>query len=589
MFLRKRLQLALMALCMASSLPAWAQDDEFIRESNNRLQRQREAQVRANDTFGLLAAELAWAKGDAGTALAAYRLLLERTQDAGVAERAMEMALNLGAQDEASKIYQAWQKLDATGSSPMSKRVAFVQNLAHQQYAQAADGMVDLVAHSSEEQRAQLFILLADMALDNSQLAKTMFKAVQTQTEQATVLPETWTALAVFAAVNQDEKNTENALQNLLKLDNRLSLGVREILVQLAQTQTDVVRKAMQGMDMSAASSVWTAMQAETLMRANEISEARQLLQTAIEQQADADLYLQLATLEEKRNPELSLTHLQKVYDLGHARQKNIAASVLAMNFLQQKNLAQSKIWTERLNGANVAFEKAMLQAMLAVEEKRWVAAEQAIERANKVRKADSVLFSLEIFFRLRLHILANQADTKIVAQRFDEIVKRLQQANTPAEVLNEVLYQRGIFYADRLKRSDLAVADFQRYLQTQPNDAKVLNALGYTLLTQKNPDVKQAFALLQQAHQLEPESAMIRDSIGWAHYLRGEPEQALPHLQYAFEREPDAEVAAHLGEVLWQTGDKEQAKRVWRQGWQTDKKHEILRDTLKRFGVQFK
>ena len=118
------------------------------------------------------------------------------------------------------------------------------------------------------------------------------------------------------------------------------------------------------------------------------------------------------------------------------------------------------------------------------------------------------------------------------------------------------------------------------------PDSAAGLNALGYTMLSLPKSEWAEAMRLIEEAYQLDSQSAAINDSLGWAYFLKGDAEAALPHLQFAYDQTPDAEVAAHLGEVLWTLGQHEKARLVWRTALQQEPQHRVLRDTLRRLGV---
>ena len=128
-------------------------------------------------------------------------------------------------------------------------------------------------------------------------------------------------------------------------------------------------------------------------------------------------------------------------------------------------------------------------------------------------------------------------------------------------------------------------MADLRIYNRLRPNSAEGMNALGYTLLSQPQ-HLNEAFGLIQAAYQLQPKSAAINDSLGWAYFLKGDARAALPLLQFAYQQMPDPEVAAHLGEVLWTLGQRDEARRIWAEALQQDAQHKVLNDTLKRLGV---
>lgn len=136
-----------------------------------------------------------------------------------------------------------------------------------------------------------------------------------------------------------------------------------------------------------------------------------------------------------------------------------------------------------------------------------------------------------------------------------------------------------------QVMRNDIEAAeqDLRHILTAQPNDARALNALGYTLVDQTDR-VEEGAALIERAYALEPQDPAIIDSMGWAAFREGDLQAALGYLQLAYERLPeDAEIAAHLGEVLWMLGRREQARAIWSQAQEHDASHPVLLETLQR------
>jgi tetratricopeptide (TPR) repeat protein len=93
--------------------------------------------------------------------------------------------------------------------------------------------------------------------------------------------------------------------------------------------------------------------------------------------------------------------------------------------------------------------------------------------------------------------------------------------------------------------------------------------------------------ALLEAALQTSPDSAAIMDSLGWAYFRAKDYAKAKPLLQQAYDLKRDPEVAAHLGELLWVTGNAAAARKLWVQGLAIDPKHKILNSTLKRLNIK--
>ena len=124
---------------------------------------------------------------------------------------------------------------------------------------------------------------------------------------------------------------------------------------------------------------------------------------------------------------------------------------------------------------------------------------------------------------------------------------------------------------------------DLRRILVTDPDHVDALNALGYTLADQTDR-LDAAESLIERALQLRPDDPAILDSMGWVLYRKGQPAAAEDYLRRALEHGFDAEIAAHLGEVLWTLGRQDEARAVWRHALDEAPEHEYLLRVLSRF-----
>jgi tetratricopeptide (TPR) repeat protein len=138
---------------------------------------------------------------------------------------------------------------------------------------------------------------------------------------------------------------------------------------------------------------------------------------------------------------------------------------------------------------------------------------------------------------------------------------------------------------AEKLDKLD----DMERLLRgiiaIDPTYHHAYNALGYSL-ADRNLRLPEAKQLIQKALEYAPGDPYISDSLGWVEFRLGNFDEALRVLQGAFAAKPDAEIAAHLGEVLWQMGRREQALQTWREGTKLNSDNETLLKTLKRLRV---
>jgi tetratricopeptide (TPR) repeat protein len=107
------------------------------------------------------------------------------------------------------------------------------------------------------------------------------------------------------------------------------------------------------------------------------------------------------------------------------------------------------------------------------------------------------------------------------------------------------------------------ALHELKAVAALRPTDPAALNAYGYTLADTRR-QLPVARRLIERAHAAAPKNASILDSLGWVLFRQGHSEEALPYLNAAYADDHDGDVAAHLGEVLWQLGRRSDAERIW-------------------------
>lgn len=146
------------------------------------------------------------------------------------------------------------------------------------------------------------------------------------------------------------------------------------------------------------------------------------------------------------------------------------------------------------------------------------------------------------------------------------------------------VLYSRAML---RERMGDYALMEqlLRRIIEIDPSHAHAYNALGYHF-ADRNERLDEALELIRKALSLMPKDAHIIDSMGWIQFRRGDLAQAERYLRQAHSLRADAEIATHLGEVLWVRGNQTEAKIFWRAAFEADPGNEVLINTLKRLGV---
>lgn len=145
----------------------------------------------------------------------------------------------------------------------------------------------------------------------------------------------------------------------------------------------------------------------------------------------------------------------------------------------------------------------------------------------------------------------------------------------------SDLLYDRAMA-AEKIGRLDILEADLRRLIEIDPNHAHAYNALGYTL-ADRTKRTDEAIVLLEKALQLAPEDAFILDSMGWAMFKARRMDEAETYLRRAYGSRQDPEIAAHLGEVLWQRGKRDEARQLLDEASKKYPENDVLRDTMAR------
>ena len=174
------------------------------------------------------------------------------------------------------------------------------------------------------------------------------------------------------------------------------------------------------------------------------------------------------------------------------------------------------------------------------------------------------------------------------------DLLTRSDQLALAIQVLDKALAQTPDSSSLRYARAMLAEQagdlermerDLRSIIAREPDNSTAINALGYTLAN-RTERYEEAYALISQALALQPDEPAILDSMGWVLYRMNRLDEALDYLTRAYAQFPDPEVAAHLGEVLWVSGDTDNAVSVWRGGLLKDPGNAVLAETLERLQV---
>lgn len=170
-------------------------------------------------------------------------------------------------------------------------------------------------------------------------------------------------------------------------------------------------------------------------------------------------------------------------------------------------------------------------------------------------------------------------------AGRSDLAIDSLRKADAAIPNSPEIKYDLAMLY-ERQGNFEVFERLMREVMVLEPEDANAFNSLGYTFVDQ-NIRLDEAQALLEKALQLEPNNPYILDSVGWYLFRTGDYEAAAQYLERSYKELPAADVAAHLGEVYWAMGRKEDAMAIWSQALEKDPANDVLLKTMRRFGVK--
>lgn len=171
-------------------------------------------------------------------------------------------------------------------------------------------------------------------------------------------------------------------------------------------------------------------------------------------------------------------------------------------------------------------------------------------------------------------------------ADRIDEAVRSLEAANQAQPDTIEIKYELAMLYERQARYKELE-AQLRQVIALDPDHAHAFNALGYTL-ADRNERLPEALDLITQALELLPDNPFILDSMGWVKFRMGDLQAAADYLSRAYAQRPEADIAAHLAEVWWMQGKRDQATELLQATFKQNPTNRTLLDTAKRLGVTF-
>ncbi|MCI0506719.1 MAG: tetratricopeptide repeat protein [Gammaproteobacteria bacterium] len=560
-----------------TDMPGTESSEQLIQEGElppaDDLVDELQTDVPAHLLYKLLVAEIAGQRGELNVAIENYTDVARETHDPKVAARATQIALYAKEYDKALEVANLWVTVDPDNADARQNLASIYLQLARPIDAVAQYEKMLTLLHD-EQNPGHGFTIIA------SQLARE---------------PDRELAMSVM------DKLVENRQKDPYALFAQAHLAMRQARF---ETALDTLDKALEiKPDWAGAIILRSRILAMQGARAEALSYLEKVLEDEMKDNMDVGLtYARMLT--EARQLDKALVEFIRLAELDeHDVEINYYAGVLA---LQLNKLDEAQKYLEKV-----------LKLGGRVQETNYYLGQVAEQRGDQQAAMNRYSFVRhgEFYFNAQLRIVSLLADKKdfdaaiehLQTVRVDNSKQRLQLILLEGDLLREaerypaakdyytkvldtmpnetsVRYARALV-AEKLGELDLVESDLQSILKLEPANAQVLNALGYTL-ADRTTRYEEALTYIQRALELEPDDAAVVDSMGWVQYRLGNYQNAIQHLRRAAELSQDPEIAAHLGEVLWVSGDKKGAREIWEKSLKENPDDKALMDIMKRFGM---
>ncbi len=527
------------------------------------------ASFEAETLYSLLVAELAGKRKRHDILLVGYMNQAEKTRDPGIVERATRLAIWLKADQAALKSAELWTEIEP--DSEKAKQALTAQLVKAGQFNKAMR-LLEQVLESggwanfeylavnskgiSPGQRNELIVQFDQLLQKNPKHAGLLFgktvllqmngridKALETAWELDQIKHDTHSILLTARLLHQQGK-TKQALQQLEDAlhtnpdDDRIRLLYAQMLVEKreypqAQKEFDIlVDKTPDNHQLRMTLALITI--ENGLFKAAK----KHLNQLLLQEPMAADAHYYLAQIAEREKEiELAVNHYSRVT----RGDKSMAA--------------HAKLWALLLETGQLDKAQKLFAA----------------SRAANSEKANAL-------YLMEADLLSRQGLTAQALALLNEALERSPQN------LN-LLYGRAMI-AEKLNDLGALERDLRTILNIEPDNAMVLNALGYTL-ADRTDRYQEALDLITRANELKPNDPAITDSLGWTLFRLGNYPKAIQLLERALASYPDHEISAHLGEALWMSGDHKRAEQVWQDALERDPSSEILNRVIKRLNPE--
>jgi tetratricopeptide (TPR) repeat protein len=518
--------------------------------------------------FKMMLAEVAVQRGQPHIAVQTYLELARETRDPRVAQRATEVAWNARFMSAALEAAGIW--LQADPGSTQARQIIAALLVNQQQLAEAQPHLEKWLA-ADRASVGQSFLQL------NSLLARHKDKAAVLQLMQALAkpypdVPEARLAVAQAAWNAEARQVSLDEARAALKLKPDWEVAALFVAQVLAgRSNEEAARYLGEYLKAHPKARDVRLSYARLLVTAKDFAEARRQFELLVADYPDnPDVGMAVALLAiQAADYDAAESQLKRVLDLNY-KDPNLARYYLGQLNEERKRFDEALKWYSTVSeGEQYVNARARYAGILArlgklPEARRYLREATARNSQQRVQLTQA-----------EAQLLRDANDYQAAFDLLGEALEKMP--NTP-----DLLYDHAMA-AEKVDRLDVLEGNLTRLIKLRPDHAHAYNALGYTF-ADRNQRIDEAHGLIKTALKLAPDDPFIMDSMGWVLYRMGRHQEGLDFLQKAFKLRPDAEIAAHLGELLWVTGRQDDARKIWAESLKDHPNNEVLQATLKRF-----
>ena len=525
---------------------------------------------RAELMYHVLLAELAGKRDQLDVALSNYRQAAISSNDPQIVERATMLALIMKDNATALDLARRWRALNPASDQAQQALVLALLRSGQEDEAMAPLEVIRKNAQSKDKQQGFATVASLLNQMDDKQAALRVMQRLSDRYPQDAYAQYYYAMLATMAGQRAQALNgLKQALARdpqlvsayLLRTRLLLDQGERDVaLTELAKAVILVPRDRSLRMEY-----------ARLLLDAGQLDKARREFATLLNQNPkDTDSLYALGLLAAE-------THQ---YDLAEGyfldlikRNTRLADAYFELGRIEEQrgNYAKANEWYQRVTSKERHLIAQMRMGVVLAK----IGDTTAVSKHFNNLRRDDPQNSIQIYLA--------EAEALREAEHYLEAFAILDQALAVHPKDDDLLYARALA-AEQLDRLDILERDLHAILANDPKNGQALNALGYTL-ADRTDRYQEALGYIQQALALLPDDPAVLDSMGWIQYRLGDNAKALQYLRQAYQKNQDAEIAAHLSEVLWASGQQEEARKLWQQALTKNPNSVHLRKLQERTG----